>query len=71
MKAAFSAWLAHASDQGELDIPDPDLAAEQFVSMAKGMGDLERRFGAIPSDEANKARIFGAVSVFLAAYRAK
>jgi TetR/AcrR family transcriptional regulator, mexJK operon transcriptional repressor len=71
MKAGFSAWLAHASAQGELDIPDPDLAAEQFVSMAKGMGDLERRFGSVPTEEENKVRIHGAVSVFLAAYRAR
>lgn len=70
MKAAFSAWLAHASEKGELAIDNPDIAAEQFVSMAKGMGDLERRFGGAPSDEENKARIHGAVSVFLAAYRA-
>ena len=71
MKAGFSAWLAHACEQGELSMDDPDLAAEQFVSMAKGMGDLERRFGAVPSAEENQARISGAVSVFLAAYRAK
>ena len=68
MKAGFSAWLAHASANGELSIPDPDLAAEQFVSMAKGMGDLERRFGATPPDKENQRRIKGAVSVFLAAY---
>lgn len=68
MKQAFSAWLAHASAKGELFIADPMLAAEQFVSMAKGMGDLERRFGSRPSDEENRARIEGAVGVFLAAY---
>lgn len=69
MKAGFSAYLAHASAKGELAIPDPTLAAEQFVSMAKGMGDLERRFGALPSEEENRKRIEGAVAVFLAAYR--
>ncbi|AWW72883.1 transcriptional regulator [Erythrobacter sp. KY5] len=68
MKVAFSAWLAHAASNGELVIPDPTLAAEQFVSMSKGMGDLERRFGIIPSKEENAARIAGAVDVFLAAY---
>jgi TetR/AcrR family transcriptional repressor of mexJK operon len=68
MKAGFSAWLAHASAKGELAIADPDLAAEQFVSMAKGMGDLERRFGSRPSDAENDRRIAGAVDVFLAAY---
>ncbi len=71
MKAAFSAWLAHACGQGELTIDDTDLAAEQFVSMAKGMGDLERRFGAIPTEQEVETRIAGAVSVFLAVYGAK
>ncbi|MEM7780776.1 MAG: TetR/AcrR family transcriptional regulator [Pseudomonadota bacterium] len=68
MKAGFSAYLAHASDTGELSIPDPELAAEQFVSMVKGMGDMERRFGVTPSDEESASRIVGAVNVFLAAY---
>lgn len=70
MKAGFSDWLAHASAGGELNIADPDLAAEQLVSMAKGMGDLERRFGSTPSEEESRERIAGAVKVFLAAYRA-
>lgn len=68
MKAAFSEFLAHESAAGELTIPDPQLAAEQFVSLAKGMGDLERRFGSLPSDEENALRLVGAVDVFLAAY---
>lgn len=69
MKAAISAWLIYACEQGELKIDDSDLAAEQLVALAKGMGDLERRFGAKPSREATEARIKGAVSVFLAAYK--
>lgn len=68
MKAAFSAFLAHATAIGELTIDDPALAAEQFVSMAKGMGDLERRFGVLPSESESLRRIEGAVDVFLAAY---
>ena len=68
MKAAFSAFLAHAAEQGELEIDDPQLAAEQFVSMAKGMGDLERRFGVLPTEAENTRRIDGAVDVFLKAY---
>ncbi len=68
MKRDFGNWLAHACIAGELDIADTALAAEQFVSMAKGMGDLERRFGSTPSLEANTKRIDGAVDVFLATY---
>ena len=68
MKHAFAAYLSHAVAAGELAIPDPLLAAEQFVSMCKGMGDLERRFGALVSPDARDQRIAGAVEVFLAAY---
>jgi TetR/AcrR family transcriptional regulator, mexJK operon transcriptional repressor len=68
MKVGFGQWLARASEAGELAIDDPELAAEQFVSMCKGMGDLERRFGANVSAAERDRRIAGAVEVFLAAY---
>ena len=68
MKIGFGAWLGRAHEAGELTIGDPMLAAEQFVSMCKGMGDLERRFGATVSAEERDRRIAGAVAVFLAAY---
>ncbi len=68
MKQGFGAWLARECELGELAIPDPLLAAEQFVSMCKGMGDLERRFGAQVSAAERDRRIAGAVDVFLAAY---
>lgn len=68
MKQGFGAWLALAAEAGELVIDDPMLAAEQFVSLCKGMGDLERRFGAQVTAEHSRQRIHGAVDVFLAAY---
>jgi len=68
MKRAFGEFLEHAARGGELDIANPAIAAEQFVSMCKGMGDLERRFGAHPSPPAIQKRIDSAVDVFLAAY---
>ena len=68
MKKAFGGWLARATEEGDLAVPDPMLAAEQFVSMCKGMGDLERRFGAVIAPEDSHQRIRGAVEVFLAAY---
>ena len=68
MKRTFSAFLQAMEAAGEVHIADPELAAEQFVSMCKGMGDLERRFGA-PADPArDRQRIEGAVEVFCAAY---
>ena len=69
MKAAFAQLLARANDAGELAIPDADLAAEQFASLCKGMGDLERRFGAPPDPARDARRIDSAVEVFLRAYR--
>ncbi len=71
MKQAFGAWLARADAAGELVIDDPMLAAEQFVSMCKGMGDLERRFGVAVTADGSQRRIGGAVDVFLAAYCAR
>jgi TetR/AcrR family transcriptional repressor of mexJK operon len=68
MKRAFAAWLQHGVEAGELAIGDCELAAEQFVSMCNGMGDLERRFGAEVTPENAARRLAGAVEVFLAAY---
>jgi TetR/AcrR family transcriptional repressor of mexJK operon len=68
MKQAFSAWLAHACAAGELAIADADLAAEQFVALCKGMGDLERRFGVQVTPCDSQRRLAGAVDIFLAAY---
>jgi len=70
MRRGFALWLAAAAEAGELVIDDPMLAAEQFVSMCKGMGDLERRFGAQVTAQQCGHRIGGAVEVFLAAYGA-
>ncbi|MCZ8137534.1 MAG: TetR/AcrR family transcriptional regulator [Porphyrobacter sp.] len=68
MKRAFAAWLQHAHASGDLAIADAELAAEQFVSLCKGMGDLEHRFGTDVTPESCRSRIDGAVRLFLAAY---
>lgn len=68
MRRNFGLLLAAMAEAGELRIDDPELAAEQFASMCKGMGDLERRFGQ-PSDPVrDRDRIEGAVEVFCRAY---
>ena len=56
------------ADAGELRIEDPLLAAEQFASMCKGMGDLERRFAFPPDPDLDRRRIDGAVEVFCLDY---
>ena len=68
MRTAFAALLDTMVASGELDIPDTALAVEQFVSMCKGMGDLERRFGKARNPEIERKRIEGAVEVFCRAY---
>lgn len=68
MKAAFVAFLERSEQDGELVVPNHWLAAEQFVSMCKGMGDLERRFGLQSDPEEDEKRVTGAVEVFLRVY---
>ncbi|PIW55984.1 MAG: transcriptional regulator [Sphingomonadales bacterium CG12_big_fil_rev_8_21_14_0_65_65_10] len=68
MKMAFAEFLEAMHDAGEVAIDDIPLATEQFVSMCKGMGDLERRFGAEPTRAEDRRRIDGAVEVFCRAY---
>lgn len=68
MKRAFSGFISALNAAGELDVDDPELAAEQFASMCKGMGDLDRRFGQPSDPTENRKRIEGAVEVFCRAY---
>lgn len=70
MRAAFARLLAAMDAAGEVRIDDPQLAAEQFASMCKGFGDLERRFGAPRDPAQDRARIDAAVEVFCRAYAA-
>ena len=70
MKRGFADYLRREADAGVLAIADAELAAEQFVSMCKGMGDLEHRFGTEVAAAERRQRIAGAVEVFLAAYGA-
>jgi TetR/AcrR family transcriptional regulator, mexJK operon transcriptional repressor len=68
MRRAFGDLLAAMRDAGELELDDPLLAAEQFASMCKGMGDLERRFSQPSDADLTRRRITGAVEVFCRAY---
>ena len=68
MKANFTALLTAMNEAGEVRIDDCELAAEQFASMCKGMGDLNRRFGMPRDAQRDRERIEGAVEVFCSAY---
>ena len=64
----LAAIIAAAHEAGEIRVDDPLLAAEQFVSMAKGFGEMERRFGGHSDPARDRERIAGAVDVFMRAY---
>lgn len=68
MKKAFAGLMRAMVEAGEVEIDDVELAVEQFASMCKGMGDLERRFGHPVDPVRDRQRIEGAVEVFCRAY---
>lgn len=68
MLQAFSALLRALHASGEVMVAEPELAAEQFVAMCKGLGDLERRFGGSDDPQRSRQRIAAAVETFCRAY---
>ena len=68
MMEAFTEFIEAMVVAGELVVEDHQLAAEQFASMCKGMGDLERRFGCANDQFRNRQRIEGAVDMFCNTY---
>jgi TetR/AcrR family transcriptional repressor of mexJK operon len=64
-------YLREVSDKGLLEIPDPRLAAEQFVGMVRGAHYLRRllRIEEEPEAPDPEQIIESAVNVFLKAYR--
>jgi len=64
-------YLQEVSDKGLVDIPEPRLAAEQFVGMVRGAYYLRRLLRIEEEAEAPDAEriIASAVDVFLRAYR--
>ncbi|WP_260483264.1 TetR/AcrR family transcriptional regulator C-terminal domain-containing protein [Sphingomicrobium flavum] len=67
----MAAMIEEAHEAGEVDVPDFMLAAEQFVSMVKGFGEMERRFCGKMDPDRDQDRIAGAVEVFMRAYEVK
>lgn len=66
----LSAFLRRADERGTLAIPDPDIAAEQFLSMLKGEVHLRRILGLLQHAEPAVVDrvVTGAVSLLLRAY---
>ena len=73
MKAQLAAYLKRRVEAGELDIPDTELAAAQFIILCKGEFDLLRQISVI--DSATPQRIGytvdAAVRLFLDGYSAE
>lgn len=68
-RASFTAFLCEAQRRGRLNVPEPELAAEQFMSLIRGDLDLEASLLRTPRPEPQiKALIEGAISLFLHAY---
>jgi TetR/AcrR family transcriptional repressor of mexJK operon len=68
--AAFGAFLASRAEAGELDMPDADIAAQQFFSLVKGELHSRLMCGLCePLTEADRARhLHSAIDMFLRAY---
>lgn len=68
-RQTFSAYLREAERRGRLRMPDPELAAEQFVSLIRGDLDLDSTLMRAPRPaEHIDALVEGGVHLFLCAY---
>ncbi len=65
----FADYLRRQNDTGQLAVPDPDIAAWQFLCMLKGEAHMRAQFGLEPlSEDREQAYIDHCVAVFLRAY---
>ncbi|MFM9979234.1 MAG: TetR/AcrR family transcriptional regulator [Sphingomonadaceae bacterium] len=72
MLRALAALLTRATEDGQMAINDPMLAAELLAGMFKGFSDLRRRFlGRDHCDKQALERVRTAVNIFLDAYRTR
>lgn len=65
---ALSKLLSAMNDAKALRIADPEIAAELFISLCVGLGDLERRFGQEPNPARDRERIRAATDLFCRAF---
>ncbi len=66
---AFGDWLAEQTSAGRLAVPDPGLAADQFIGFLKGGLYLRATLGLTPPTEAEiDGAVASAVAAFVRAY---
>lgn len=72
-RKALAAFLARADERGELRVPNPPLAAEQFLMLCQAKLVMPVMMGVITEITREEAEevVHGAVAAFLAAYRGK
>jgi TetR/AcrR family transcriptional repressor of mexJK operon len=68
--ANLKSLLTRAAEKGELDLPDVDIAADQFLGLLQGYSSFQLSLGIEPSPQLASvtSRVRGAVEVFLKAY---
>ena len=70
--AEVTAVLQAATADGQLDVPDPELAAGQFISLVRGdIPFLRRLMPDLPVEDTLRKQIDGALHLFLTAYKSK
>jgi TetR/AcrR family transcriptional regulator, mexJK operon transcriptional repressor len=70
-RRAFGAWLAAQTEAGRLRVPDPEMAADQFIGMLRSAGIYTRATLGLPpppTEAAIDATVVAAVATFLRAY---
>jgi hypothetical protein len=70
-RRVFAEWLLGHQQAGRLFVPDPGLAADQFVGMLRGAGVFLRAtlgLGPAPTEAEINATVEGAVRTFMRAY---
>ncbi len=60
--------LTAAEKEGRISFPSATDAAEQLISMCRGLEDLESHFGRMPAKEETLGRVEAAVDLFLSVY---
>lgn len=73
MRSELTAILTTAHERGDLELDQPQRAAEDLLSLWRGFNDVKARFGVArtPSPSQIKTQVRHGVDIFMRAYRAE